>query len=220
MKRYSYFIFILLFSVICVVMDNRPVQAAELDYTEPIVISDVRMDKNHKIIGYGEEVKISCKVQSKYPVVKCIIMLDRREYPSSASRTLDINLSYNTTTDRYEGSTGILTKKSIETHYCIFRILAEDDHGNSGIYWRDESLWFLFNDKCLRGKHTPFDNWSTVRKATYTRKGKQELSCKHCDKVLKTRTIAKKKEAVALRHTHQTNIHTKRTLLIRVFQSL
>lgn len=163
-----------------------------------IVIEDIRSSNNHAIIGYGEFFNLSLKINQNYvdnPYVQCKSIWESTEKNIKYDKyhTWIIGLSYNKETGRFENLSRPLTNNDFESKFVLKKINIHLSETNIDYTYSCEKndIWIVFNDKCKHNQHTPSDKWNIIKKPTFKSIGKQQLYCKYCNKLLKTKSISK-----------------------------
>lgn len=187
MKRIKKLV-VLFWAMMCIIgfIPMKDVQASG-----EIVISDVQFQENGKVLGYGDILHFSCIINSLNPITSC-------EVEFCFSDSIEFELKYNPTTNRYEGQSEPIPRWLYQSYYSFEQVYAEDDYGHycffdsddlgDDIYaFSDGDLWFYLNDDCAHGLHDSY--WENVSSATCIKNGKKQLVCKICHTVLQEVTI-------------------------------
>lgn len=149
-------------------------------YTEPdCILSEVKIDEEGQVLGYGDTLHMSCKVISNYEIDKVVFWI------RTLSKNISFDMEYDVNTEKYIKNQ-TLNEDMLETAYSTFSIdiwynkdgkqCIQSAYGDTDFPEQD----FVFNNNCKNNNHS-YNDGTITKSASCQYEGIKTYVCSICN---------------------------------------
>lgn len=158
-------------------------------YTESdCILSEVKIDEEGQVLGYGDTLHMSCKVISNYKIDKVVFWI------RTLSKNISFDMEYDINTEKYIKNQ-VLNADMLETTYSTFSVdiwynkdgkqCIQSAYGDTDFLEQD----FVFNNNCKSNNHL-YNDGVITKSASCQYEGIKTYTCSVCN-TSKTEDIPK-----------------------------
>ena len=149
-------------------------------YTEQTncIVSEVKIEEQGQILGYGDTLHLSCKIESEYQIDKVVFWI------STYSKNVSFDMEYDINSGKYIKNQ-ILNEDMLEAAYRTFLIdiwyIKDGKKYNETVYTDKDfpEQCFVFNNNCKNNNHL-YDNGKITKLVTCKDDGIKTYTCSVC----------------------------------------
>lgn len=159
------------------------------------IISEVKIDEEGQILGYGDTLHMSCKVISSYEIDRVTFWI------RTLSKNISFDMEYDINTGKYIKNQ-IFNESMLETTYSTFSIdvwynkdgkqYVQNAYGGTDFSEQD----FIFNNNCKNNNHS-YDNGTITSPTSCQYEGIKTYICSVCN-TSKTESIPKTNHIIVI----------------------